>query len=65
LIACDQLYQSEEGGGSGATGYIGNTRVLHFDEQLWVKYNDGRWVRLARAYTTTGEAWRPNFREMS
>src|SRR5690606_12682271 len=63
LIAWDGLFQSEEGGGNGAPGFQNNTRVLTWDKQLWVKYSNGQWVRLAQANTTSGRGWRPNCRD--
>jgi len=64
IISWDQLFQSEEGNGDGATGYIGNTRVLLFNKQIWIKkFSTGQWHRIAKSDYSDGEVWRPNFQE--
>jgi hypothetical protein len=49
-----------------ANGYTGNSRVMLYDCQIWMKKrSNGSWVRLWHSNTPGGEAWRPHFRAYS
>lgn len=65
IIPWSQVFLSEEQQTSTrhAPGYVGNTSVLMWDAQLWVKRTSGIWTRLQRINPTSAEAWRPSFQE--
>jgi hypothetical protein len=43
-----------------APGYVGNSRVLFWDTQCWLK-KGGVWSRMFHINPSGGEAWRPSF----
>lgn len=49
--------------GRHASGYQGNSRVLAFGKELWVKRTNGVWQRIATGGVCNGEVWRPNFQD--
>jgi len=62
LVGWDQLYQSTENNGQHLPGFVGNTRVLVFGKELWVRLiSTGNWIRIATGSELNGETWRPNF----
>lgn len=64
IIFWAQIYNSaDHADGNHAAGYTGNSRVLLWNAQIWVKRTSGIWERIVNVNPDSGEAWRPNFRE--